>query len=206
VKGTNACGDGTVSANYAITVNPLPVAAGTITGTPTVCQGQSSVSYSVPAITNAVSYTWSYSGSGATITGSSGTVTISFASNATSGNLTVKGTNACGDGTVSANYAITVNPLPVAAGTITGTSTVCQGQSSVSFSVPAITNAVSYVWTLPSGATGTSATNSISVSFGATAISGIITVKGRNACGDGTVSTATITVLPLVHTNKITQP
>ncbi len=146
VYGVNACGNGTVSTNYAITVNPLPVAAGTITGTATVCQGQSAVAYNVPAITNASTYTWAYSGTGATITGNTNAITISFAANATSGNLTVYGVNACGNGTVSANYAITVNPLPAAAGTITGTATVCQGQSAVAYNVPAITNASTYSW------------------------------------------------------------
>ena len=66
-----------------ITVNPLPGAAGTITGTAAVCQGQSGVAYSVPAITGATSYSWTYSGTGATITGTTNSVTISFAANAT---------------------------------------------------------------------------------------------------------------------------
>jgi hypothetical protein len=44
------CLDGILytSAAAILTVNPLPIAAGTITGTPTVCQGQNLVSYSVP--------------------------------------------------------------------------------------------------------------------------------------------------------------
>jgi len=116
----NGC---TTTARTAITatVNPFPLASGSITGSPTVCQGQNTVSYSVPAITNATSYTWAYSGTGATISGSTASMTINFATNATSGNLTVKGTNACGDGMVSANYAVTVNTQPTAptVGTIT---------------------------------------------------------------------------------------
>ncbi len=130
-----------------VVINDQPTApgpAGTITGTATVCQDQTSVGYNVPAITNADTYTWAYDGTGATITGNTNAVTISFAANATSGNLTVYGVNACGNGTISTNYAITVNPLPVAAGTITGTATVCQGQGTVAYSVPAITNATSY--------------------------------------------------------------
>ncbi|MGL2988575.1 hypothetical protein ACSVH5_13415, partial [Flavobacterium sp. RSSA_27] len=103
-----------VTPQVVITVNPLPVAAGAITGTATVCQGQSGVSYSVPAITNATSYTWSYSGTGFTPSGTTASITGSFSSNATSGNLTVTGVNACGNGTASTTYAITVNPLPTA--------------------------------------------------------------------------------------------
>ncbi|MFV8342252.1 PKD-like domain-containing protein, partial [Flavobacterium sp. XS2P39] len=199
VYGVNACGNGTVSANYAITVNPLPAAAGTITGTSTVCQAQASVAYSIGAIANATSYSWAYSGTGATITGSTNSVSIAFAANATSGNLTVYGVNACGNGTVSANYAITVNPLPAAAGTITGTSTVCQAQASVAYSIGAIANATSYSWAYSgTGATITGSTNSVSISFAANATSGNLTVYGVNACGNGTVSANyAITVNPL---------
>ncbi len=194
VKGNNSCGDG-VSSTLAITVNPLPIIAGTITGASTVCQGQNSVTYTVPTITNATSYVWSLP-SGATGTSTTNSIIVSYGASAVSGNITVKGHNSCGDGATS-TLAITVNPLPVSAGTITGASTVCQGQNSVTYTVPSITNATSYVWTLPSGATGTSATNSITVSYGTSAISGNITVKGTNTCGNGSTSTFAITVNPV---------
>ncbi len=87
--------------------------------------------------------------------------------------------------------------LPASAGAITGTTTVCQGQTSVTYSVSAITNATSYLWELPSGATGTSATNSITVNYGAAAVSGNITVVGANAYGNGVPSTKQITVNPV---------
>jgi hypothetical protein len=86
-----------------------------------------------------------------------------------------------------------------------GNTTVCQGQSSVTYTVSTITNATSYIWTLPSGATGTSATNSISVDFGISATSGNISVKGNNSCGDGVVSMLPITVNVTPNTPFITQ-
>src|SRR5262249_26111774 len=55
------------------------------------------------------SYTWSYSGIGATINGTGNSVTINFSASSTSGNLTVRGHNSCGDGIASPNFAITVN-------------------------------------------------------------------------------------------------
>ena len=94
---------------FTLTVNPLPGAAETITGTSTVCQGQSGLTYIVPAIADATGYVWSFSGAGATINGTSNSITIDFAGNATTGNLTVYGTNTCGNGTVSASYPITIN-------------------------------------------------------------------------------------------------
>jgi len=87
-----------------------------------------------------------------------------------------------------------VNPLPTAAGTISGTANVCHGQTGVTYTVPAISNATAYLWTLPSGVTGTSTTNSINVDFSDSAVSGTITVKGVNDCGNGTASSFAVNV------------
>ena len=172
-----------------IVVCTLPGDAGQISGPNTVCQGQNSVAYSVPAIANATSYTWAYSGTGATISGTTNNVTINFAANATAGYLTVAGTNTCGNGTISANYPITLNLLPAAAGTISGTATVCQGQNSVVYSVPVIANATSYLWAYSAtGATINGTSNSITINFANNATTGNLTVYGSNSCGNGTIS------------------
>ncbi|OFY52023.1 MAG: hypothetical protein A2W85_11350 [Bacteroidetes bacterium GWF2_41_31] len=108
-------------------------------------------------------------------------------------------------GAISLNNNI-VNFLPAAAGNITGTAVVCQGLTGVSYSVAAITNATSYIWVLPAGATiiAGANTNSITVSFGMSAISGNITVQGSNGCGTGTVSeNYYVTVNPLPFTSLI---
>ena len=98
-----------------VKVSSIPVGLGTISGPVNICQGQSDIVYSVSSITNATSYSWSYSGLGATIiNNTTATPTIIFASNATSGNLTVYGVNSCGSGTLSQNYAVTVNLRPSA--------------------------------------------------------------------------------------------
>jgi len=205
VQGTNSCGNGSTSASYPITVNPLPGAAGAIIGLANVCQGQNGVTYSVPAIANATGYSWTYSGTGATISnGATNNITISFASNATSGTLTVQGINSCGNGIPSANYPITVNPLPGPAGTIIGTLAVCQEQNAVAYSVPTIANATGYNWTIPTGASIISGANIniIVVNFSASAISGDIVVQGTNTCGAGMGSSAfsiTVGVPPAAH-------
>ena len=197
VKGTRECGSGAIS-TYAVTVNSLPASAGTISGTATVCQGQNSVTYTVPSIANATSYIWTLP-SGATGTSTTNSITVNYGTSAVSGNITVKGTNTCGNGAIS-TYAVTVNPLPASAGAITGTASVCQGQNAVTYTVPSIANATSYVWALPSGATGTSTTNNIAVSYGTSAVSGNITVKGANTCGNGAISTFAVTVNSLPAT------
>jgi RHS repeat-associated protein len=162
-----------------------------------VCKGQTGVAYNISAVSNATSYTWSYSGTGATINGTTNAVTIDFAANATSGNLTVKGINSCGDGAVSQAYAISVTSLsPAAPGMISGAGTVCQGQKAVPYNLPAIANATGYIWNLPVGATIVSGDNinSIIVDYSATAISGNISVYGTNGCGNGTLQNLAVTV------------
>jgi hypothetical protein len=174
-----------------ITVNAPPAAAGPITGTATICGGANGVAYSVAAITGASTYVWTLP-AGATIASGANTnsITVNFAANASSGNITVYANNTCGNGAASPPFAITVTPLPAAAGNITGPASVCQGAASVVYTVPAIAGASTYSWTVPAGAiiTGGGTTNSITVDFSAAAVSGNITVLGTNSCGNGTVS------------------
>ena len=175
---------------YNLTVNPVPYAAGAITGTAAVCAGTNGVAYSCPEISNATSYTWTLP-AGATIASGAGTnaITVNFGATAVSGNITVAGNNTCGNGPAS-TFAVTVNPVPAPAGTITGSASVCVGATGVTYSVPTITGATSYIWTVPAGAIITSGatTKNIVVTFGPSAGSGVITVKGTNNCGNGTVS------------------
>lgn len=179
--------------SYAVTVNGTPGAAGTITGPSSVCGGAMGVAYSCATISGAGYYVWTLP-AGATIATGDGTnsITVNFAVNATSGNISVYGNNLCGNGTPSPNFPVTVTALPAAAGTITGSSAVCQGTSGVTYSVGTIANATSYNWTVPSGATIVSGgtTNTITVDFDMNATSGNVTVYGSNSCGNGGVSPA----------------
>ena len=191
VKGDNACGNG-ISSSLEITVNTIPATAGTITGDVSVCQGENNVTYQVPLILGATSYIWTLP-SGASGTSTTNSISVNFANNASNGNISVKGDNACGNG-ISSSLEITVNSLPATAGTIIGDVSVCQGENNVTYQVPLIQGATSYIWTLPSGASGSSTTNSISVSFGNNAVTGNIIVKGDNACGNGIQSSLNIVV------------
>jgi hypothetical protein len=110
-----------------VTVNPLPVAAGVINGPAVVCQGQANIIYSVPVIANATNYIWTLP-SGATIASGSGTniIYVNYSMTASSGDITVQGTNSCGNGVISANYEITVN---ITASITTNYSpTICSGE------------------------------------------------------------------------------
>ncbi len=98
----------------------------------------------------------------------------------------------------------TTGCIPGAAGPITGQVNVCQGQTNVNYTIPAIPGVTSYVWNLPSGASGTSSTNSITVNYGTSAVSGNLSVKGTNSCGDGAISALAIIVNSIPATPTIT--
>lgn len=203
-------GSGTVYGNeISFTTEALPQAAGLIVGNTTVCQGQVTVTYTVPLIPFATSYTWGLPTGISCINNnsSSNSITVNIANSFTTGSLSVKGHNSWGDGELS-SLTITANLLPDNAGAIIGNSSICLGDSSVTYTVPTIANSSSYIWTLPTGATGSSVTNSIKLSFGVRAVSGSITVKGRNDCGDGASSTLAVAInkYPLVELiNKTTK-
>ncbi len=79
---------------------------------------------------------------------------------------------------------------------ITGDDTVCSDYETYNYSVPMITKATSYTWTVPSGISITSGTgtNSIIITVSPKAISDTITVEGKNTCGSGTASVKNIIV------------
>jgi hypothetical protein len=66
---------------------------------------------------------------------------------------------------------------------INGISTICSGSAYV-YSVAPVSGATSYTWTLPNGWTGTSSTNTISVTSNGTA--GTMSVAAINGCGQST--------------------
>jgi len=139
-------GTETANSQTVVTVNPLPNPATSITGTANVCKGQQGVSYYVAQINGATSYTWTLP-TGATIGSGANTnsIVVNFAANAQSGNISVVGVNACGNGQASPNFAITVNNAPVAnAGT---NQTIAQGgTTTLSGSATGGSGNYSYSW------------------------------------------------------------
>ncbi len=203
---TTKCFEAFVSGSWHHTSCPgecqIPGPAGLITGSSVVCAGQSNVTYSITPVANAMGYTWALP-PGASISSGSNTssVTVDFSGAAVSGVIQVSATNSCGTGSTSSNFSVTVTPLPPAAGNITGSASVCQGQNAVSYYVNQVNGATSYNWALPSGASIASGQNteSIVVNYGPAATAGQITVSALNACGSGTSSPAfSVSVNPLV--------
>ena len=178
---------------FDVTVSYFPGNSGSIVGTSAVCGGATGVAYSVGAINNAVAYVWTLP-AGATISSGANTnsITVDYADNASNGNITVYGNNACGNGAVSPPFAITVTDKPNTAGAITGMNSVCQGVNGVEYSIAVVTGATGYSWSLPTGAsiaTGDN-TNDVTVNYSMSAASGTIKVFGTNSCGNGDASPA----------------
>lgn len=175
-----------------LNINNGPAAAGTISGSSAVCRNDNNVAYSVPPITGATSYIWSYTGTGMSFSGPTASITANFSGAATSGNLTVYGTSSCGNGTVSANFPITVSSsAPSAPGSITGLSSVCLGQAGVSYAITPVAGAASYNWSYSgTGATINGTGSSVTVDFSPTATSGNLTVRAVNGCGSSSSSPA----------------
>jgi hypothetical protein len=204
VMGTNSCGNGN-TATMLVNVNPVPPVP-TISGQTSLCVNSGYYYYSTQ--TGFTNYAWTVS-SGGTIISGTGTNTIQISwNNAGAQSVSVTYTNSFGCPPPNpAVLQVTVNGLPAAAGTITGTAVVCAGANAIAYSVPVVTGASAYVWTVPAGAfiVSGSGTRSILVDFGANAMSGNITVYGNNLCGNGNPSPDfAVTVNPIPAAPVIT--
>ena len=185
VTANNSCGSSS-GRTLAVTVNTPPNTAGTISGNPVICSGSSNT-YSISTVSSATSYTWTLPSGWS---GTSTTNSISTTSNTTSGNVVVTANNSCGS-SAARTLAVTVNSAPNTPASISGNSVVCSGSSNT-YSVASVNGASSYTWNLPSGWTGTSTTNSISLSAGS--VSGNISVIANNVCGSSSAQTLAVTV------------
>jgi hypothetical protein len=78
---------------------------------------------------------------------------------------------------------VTLNSIPQAPTTIGGSLDFCYSGGVQLFSTPSIQSAISYVWTTPSGATGSSTGINISLIFSPSFVSGTLSVLAQNTCG-----------------------
>ncbi len=193
VAASNACGTSALK-TYAVTRNN-PSTPGTITGSAKACPGDV-FTYSIVAVANATSYTWTVP-SGATINSGAGTTSIQVAFNAgfiAGGAITVTSSNACG---TSAVRSLTVaRNTPATPGTISGqASGVCSG--TVTYTVPNVTG-MTYNWVAPANSTIVSGngTNSVVVSFAPAFVSGTLSVNASNSCSTSANKTLSLTSKP----------
>jgi hypothetical protein len=96
-------------------------------------------------------------------------------------------------------YGASCCDFPAAAGSIIGSSNVCQGHSSVAFQTGTILNATAYIWEYSgTGVTVNGNSEIVTLDFAANATDGNLTVYGQNSCGNGAVSASfPVVVSPL---------
>ncbi len=170
-----------------VSATQIPAQPGVISGNSNPCIGTSQT-YSIVPVVGATSYLWTLPSGW---TGSSNSTSISVIVGNTGGTISVAASDTCGSSPVR-NLNVTVDSIPSQPGIITGNSTVCSS-SSQTYSIIPVPAATSYNWTLPTGWTGTSTTNSINILAGNN--SGIITVTANNICGSSLPETLAVSIL-----------
>ncbi|MBL0343115.1 MAG: M4 family metallopeptidase [Bacteroidetes bacterium] len=96
--------------------------------------------------------------------------------------VVVTDANGCtilGDALIGSTGGVAPNPP----GPVTGPIGACRSQLAVNFNVAPVNGALSYVWTMPAGATGISTSNSIVVDFNSNYSGGAVCVSAVGACG-----------------------
>lgn len=193
VTASNSCGASPMK-TLSITVNSSPSVPTSVSGSTIICAGTSNT-YSVPLVNGASSYIWTLPSSW---TGSSNTNTISTTAGSSGGNILVSAMNSCGTSpsqtlnvSVSGGSAL---PQPTV---ISGNTMIC-ANSSNTYSVAPVSGANSYIWTLPSGWSGASNTNTINTTSNLS--SGTISVSASNTCSSSAAQTLAI-VIQTVNTS-----
>ncbi len=169
----------------------LPEAAGAISGPSSVCKNNSE-SYSVGTIAGATNYVW-VAPSGASIVSGQGTtsVNVSFGPSATSGAISVNGSNTAGSGTPSL-LAIAVNTIPDVPATPQGPANVnLENTATSSYSTTGVASLFSWQ-ILPANAGTISGTGTAAQVTWNNAFHGVaqLQVKAMNGCGESEWSTA----------------
>ena len=185
INGANYTSCSPITSSSTFTVNTAPATPGAISGSANICGGRLDT-FSVAAVSGAASYTWSRPGGW---TGSSTTNSITATTNSTSGIVSVTAGNICGNSAAQVFTVNAVSGVPAMPGSISGTAAVCSGARDT-FSVAAVSGATSYTWSLPSGWSGTSTTNSINSTAGSTG--GTVSVTANNVCGSSAAQTFTV--------------
>jgi hypothetical protein len=177
-----------------ITILPCTVPAKpSLGGVIGVCQEFShgtTITYDVPLVSGATSYTWTLP-SGWSGTSTSNSITVTTGDN--SGTISLTANNSCGSSTPATLY-VNIQLHPAQPGMITGSTTVCQG-SSQTYSIEPVSGATSYTWTLPSGWSGSSTSTSINATAGVT--SGDIRVRAVAGCsGEDRILAVNVVTVP----------
>jgi len=174
----------------------VPAQPGAFTaGNAKVCKG-STVTYTVPAVSGATSYRWTYSGKGVSISGTTNSASVTIGTSFLAGTLSVEAMNSYG-ASPARSMDLSLGAVPAQPGAFTASSAVvCQNTTKV-YTIPTVTDATGYSWSY--SGTGGSITGtglSVSVVYGATASSGVLSVKAVGSCGTSVSRDVSVSVIP----------
>ena len=136
ITASNACGSTTRVLN--IGVITIPSTPSTISG-PSAPTMNSSVNYSITAVSGATSYTWTVP-IGWTINSGQGTTTVTITAGTNAGNVSVIAANACGSSASSTKAVTSWRPIVATGGTVTNyTANGTNGVNGVQYRVHSFT-------------------------------------------------------------------
>jgi hypothetical protein len=128
---------------------PIPGQAGEISGPTEVCSNNGTYNYSVDPIAYATNYLWSLP-SGASIVSGDGTngITVQFAPGAVSGDMSVFGSNDCGDGDASNPLSVVVTEPVVVSVSIAASANPVSSGTPVTFTATPVNGGTTplYTW------------------------------------------------------------
>ena len=87
---------------------------------------------------------------------------------------------------------VTINTAPNAPSSIIGPLHFCANSLGQTYSIGSVPGATSYVWTVPTGSTGSSTNNNISLLFNPSFQNGVLSVTAQNNCGQSSAASLTI--------------
>lgn len=195
----NTCGNatGVTVATKAVALSVTPPAATIAYPYASYCRNTSTVQ--IPSITGNAGGTFSSTPAGLSIDAVTGAINPSIStSNRTYTISYTLTTTGCPNVTSTDVVAVSLNLLN-APGPISGLTTVCQN-STGTYSIPAVTSAISYDWTIPSGAViaGGSGTRTIITTIGTA--SGTFSVTPSGTTCTGNTATLAVTTGPCAKT------
>ncbi|WP_347157532.1 gliding motility-associated C-terminal domain-containing protein [Pontibacter chitinilyticus] len=184
VEGVNGCGASGAKATLAVAALPGPPAVpGSIRQSAgSFCHDTPGIVFSIDPVPGASTYTWAVP-QGWSITAGQGTTSITVTTGTVAGEVTVYGSNSCGQGERKAT-SVAPQKLPVAPEINMGAADPCIGGNSV-YSVTAQPDVNSYTWQVPAGWTIVSGQGSTSITVTTTAAAGSVKVSAISACGEG---------------------
>ncbi len=206
VSAKNGCGQ-SVTRSLAVSISSaVPVTPGNIAGQANLCANMGELTYTVPVVTGATTYTWSVPATWTIVRGQ-GTTSLVVRVGTAAGQVQVTAGNACGTSGAAALNVNMSTAAPAAIGPITGDKAFCVSTATRTYTIAENEGARTFTWSVPSGWVILSGqgTRSLSVRPGTTG--GYVKVVAANYCGTTSDSTNITVSQPLTASPKaITGP